>query len=316
MIKKRFLLTGILCSALFLGGCSTLTNSNDETGKENEQKADKKTEEEMIEDKYFVSVQDYTGEEYTLDNGEETDKIAEENRDEVERAIKKYFKEEYKTEVKVHNIVGAIDGATVFVESVGKPQFYSYAIIPIDKDKREVDTEGVWSQEGQIETSIVSGLYAWIYENEFKELDKFVEKLPEEYPIVGIRKEVNENVGGGYYTTPYYNVTIFGGRIKELLPEYLENPNKGIEEWRKMVNNSQLDPSMISISIEMYMNEKDVEPDKSAFNEIVDKLTEKEGLPAGKYSFYLHDNQINKTNGQNNKENSLEKAAPHYLVND
>lgn len=29
----------------------------------------------MIEDKYFVSVQDYTGEEYTLDNGEETDKI-------------------------------------------------------------------------------------------------------------------------------------------------------------------------------------------------------------------------------------------------
>ena len=136
MTKKRFLLTGILCSALLLGGCSALTNSNDETGKEKEQKADKKTEEEMIEDKYFVSVQDYTGEEYTLDNGEETDKIAEENRDEVERAIKKYFKDEYKTEVKVHNIVGAIDGATVFVESVGKPHFYSYAIIPIDKDNK------------------------------------------------------------------------------------------------------------------------------------------------------------------------------------
>ncbi|MCA0174027.1 DUF1672 family protein [Bacillus sp. RAR_GA_16] len=310
MTIKKFVHTGILCSAFILGGCSALSHSNDET----EIETDKKTETERIEDNYFVSIQDYTGKGYTLDNGEETDQIAEENRDEVERAIKKYFKEEYQTEVTIHNIVGAIDGATVFVESVGKPHFYSYAIIPIDKDKQKMDSEGVWSQEGQVKTSIVSGLYAWIYEEKFKELDKFVEKLSEEYPIVGMRKEAIENVGGGYYTTPYYNVTIFGGRIKELLSEYLEDPKKGIEEWRKMVDPSQLDPSMISISIEMYMQEKDTAPNKSTFNEIVDKLTEKEGLPAGEYSFYLHDNQIDKTNGQNNKENSLEKAAPHYIV--
>ncbi|WP_060672703.1 hypothetical protein [Rossellomorea vietnamensis] len=36
----------------------------------------------------FESVQEYTGEGYTLKDGEETDKVAVENRKEVERAVK------------------------------------------------------------------------------------------------------------------------------------------------------------------------------------------------------------------------------------
>ncbi|MFK3961886.1 DUF1672 family protein [Guptibacillus hwajinpoensis] len=314
MTKKRLLLTGILCSALLLGGCSALTNSNEETEKEKEQKTDKKTEEERIEDKYFVSVQDYTGEGYTLDNGEETDRIAEENRDEVERAIKKYFKDEYKTEVKVHNIVGAIDGATVFVESVGNPHFYSYAIIPIDKDKKEVDSEGVWSQEGQVETAIVSGLYAWIYETEFKELNKFLENIAEEYPVIGINEEANENVRGSYFLTPYYKVTVYGGLFKDLLPDYIQHPNWSRDDWQRLLDSKSLDASMTSITIQMYMEKPDVDPDKKVFEEIVNKITEKDNIPAGNYSFILHDNTIDKTSAQNNKQNSLKKGAPNYIV--
>ncbi|MGG1686639.1 DUF1672 family protein [Pseudalkalibacillus sp. NRS-1564] len=315
MTKKRLLLTGILCSALLLGGCSALTNSNDETGKENEQKAEKKTEEEMIEDKYFVSVQDYTGKEYTLDNGEETDKIAEENRDEVERAIKKYFKEEYKTEVKVHNIVGAIDGATVFVESVGKPHFYSYAIIPIDKDKKEVDSEGVWSQEGQIDAAILSGLYAWIYEDEFKKLDHYLDEKVKEYPIVSISEKANQNGAGNYHTTPYYKLVIYGGIVQEkLLDEYLNNTDRSKEEWVSMLEGESINPAMVSVLIQLYMEEPDVEPDKEIFDEMVSDLSDMDGLPVAKYSFLLHDNTIDKTNAQNNKENTLERKAPNYII--
>ena len=314
MTKKRFLLTVILCSAL-LGGCSALTNSNDETEKEREQKRDKKTEEERIEDKYFVSVQDYTGEEYTLDNGEETDKIAEENRDEVERAIKKYFKEEYKTEVKVHNIVGAIDGATVFVESVGKPHFYSYAIIPIDKDKKEVDSEGVWSQEGQIDAAILSGLYAWIYEDKFKKLDHYLEEKVKEYPIVSISEEANQNGAGNYHTTPYYKLVIYGGIVQEkLLDEYLNNPDRSKEEWVSMLEGESINPAMVSVLIQLYMEKTDVEPDKEIFDEMVSDLSDMDGLPVAKYSFLLHDNTIDKTNAQNNKENTLERKAPNYII--
>ncbi|MGG1686638.1 DUF1672 family protein [Pseudalkalibacillus sp. NRS-1564] len=315
MTKKRFLLTGILCSALLLGGCSALPNSNDETGKEKEPKRDKKTEEERIEDKYFMSVQDYTGKEYTLDNGEETDKIAEENRDEVDSAIKKYFKEEYKTEVKVHNIVGAIDGATVFVESVGKPHFYSYAIIPIDKDKKVVDTEGVWSQEGQIDGAIISGLYAWIYEDKFKKLDQYLEEKVKEFPVTVISKEANENGVGNYHTTPYYSVAIYGGVMEEkLLKAYMDNPQRPREEWVEMLDGETLNPAFIGILIQLYMEEPEVEPNNEIFDQIVSDLSEMDELPIGKYSFLLHDNTVDKTNGQNNKENTLDRAAPNYII--
>ncbi|MDL4841724.1 hypothetical protein [Aquibacillus rhizosphaerae] len=52
------------------------------------------TEKEYHED--FVSVQDYNGEGYDLKNGEETDRIAEANRDQVEEAVIKFFIEKYK----------------------------------------------------------------------------------------------------------------------------------------------------------------------------------------------------------------------------
>ncbi|MYL62239.1 DUF1672 family protein [Bacillus hwajinpoensis] len=315
MTKKRFLLTGILCSALLLGGCSSLTNSNDETGKEKEQKADKKTEEEMIEDKYFVSVQDYTGEEYTLDNGDETDKIAEENRDEVEKAIKKYFKDEYKTEVKVHNITGAAGGASVSVESIGQPHFYSYAIIPIDKKTREIDTSGVWSQEGQVETAIISGLYAWINEDKFNKLDQYIEEKVKEYPIVGINEEANQNGVGNYHTTPYYKVVIYGGVVEEkLLQAYMDNPDRSKEEWANMLEGEKVDPSMVAVLTQLYMEDPNVEPSKEIFDEIVNDLSEMEELAAGQYGFILHDNTIDKYSGQNVKDNSLEQTYPDEII--
>ncbi|TKD70794.1 DUF1672 family protein [Pseudalkalibacillus hwajinpoensis] len=298
MIKKRYLYSSIFCSTLLLSGC--LFND--------------KSEEDIIEDKYFVSVQDYTGEGYTLQSGNDTDKIAEKHKEEVEEAVKAYFKENYQTEVKVHNIVGAVDGATVFVESVGQPHFYSYAIIPVDKDKEEIDPEGVWSQEGQVETAIVSGLYAWVYEDRFMELDTFLEGIVQEYPVIGIREEANENVRGNYFLTPYYKVTVYGGRLEELLPVYLMNPNKTKEEWKSILGPEPIDPSKISITIQMYMEEQDVDPNEKIFDTIVEQITEKDGLPSGKYSFLLHDNTIDKTSAQNNKENSLKNGAPDYIV--
>ena len=81
-------------------------------------------------------MQDYTGEGYTLKNGSKTDTIAQENKEEITKAVEMFFLERYKTEVMVHNMVGAADGATVFVESVGEPHFYTYAIVPIDVDQK------------------------------------------------------------------------------------------------------------------------------------------------------------------------------------
>ncbi|CAN7193403.1 DUF1672 family protein [Rossellomorea sp. LjRoot5] len=93
--------------------------------------SDKKVDSEREVHNQFESVQDYTGEGYTLKNGKETDKIAEEHRKEVESAVKDFFLKEYKTDVKVHNAVGNEAGATVFVESTDPLHFYTYAVVKL-----------------------------------------------------------------------------------------------------------------------------------------------------------------------------------------
>ncbi|MBN8209803.1 DUF1672 family protein [Bacillus sp. NTK071] len=292
-----------------------MTNTNDEPNKEKEQNEEKQISNESLEDQYFKSVQDYTAEEYSLPNGSETDKIAEEHKEEVHKAVKAYFKANYKTDVKVHNIVGAVGGASVSVESIGKPHFYSYAIIPVDKQKGEVDPSGVWSQEGQVETAIVSGLYAWIFNDKFKKLDQYLNEKVNEYPIVGIPEEANQNGVGNYHTTPYYKVVIYGGTVEEkLLKPYLENPDRSKEEWAKMLESESINPARVGTLIQLYMEEPDVEPNSEIFDQIVNDLSTMEGLPVGKYSFLLHDNTIDKTRGQNTKGNTLERAAPNYIV--
>ena len=297
---KRFLFLFNILSLLFICGC---VNEESSTLKD------------RVEDNYFVSVQEYTGESYTLAKGEKTDEIAEKHSEEVNQAVKQYFKEEYTTEVKVHNIVGAVDGATVFVESIGNPHFYSYAIIPIDKKTETVDSDGVWSQEGQIGGAIVSGLYAWIYEDQFEKLDRYLEEKVEAYPVVGISEEANENGVGNYHTTPYFKVAIFGGVIEDkLLKAYMENPERTREEWIDMLDGETLNPAFIGILIQLYMEEPEVEPNNEIFDQIVTDLSDMDGLPTGKYSFLLHDNTVDKTNGQNNKDNTLERAAPDYIV--
>ena len=51
----------------------------------------------------------------TLRNsGKETRHIAASHQEEIQMAVKAFFLDTYKTEVMVHNIIGAVDGASVF----------------------------------------------------------------------------------------------------------------------------------------------------------------------------------------------------------
>ncbi len=81
-----------------------------------------------------------------------------------------FFLKKYKTKVIVHNLVGNKDSATAFVESVGEPHFYTYCIVPINVDVKEVDSGRIFTQESQVEDAIRAGIYAMIYESEFKNL--------------------------------------------------------------------------------------------------------------------------------------------------
>ncbi|MBP3041481.1 DUF1672 family protein, partial [Bacillaceae bacterium Marseille-Q3522] len=254
---------------------------------------------------YLVPVQDYTGEGYELRNGEETDKIAEAHRPEIEKAVKEFFLEKYKTEVIVHNIVGAIDGATVFVESVGEPHFYTFAIVPIDIGEKKVLTDNVWSQQGQVEDAIITAIYAMIFDEEIKKLDQYIQSLTEEYSITGMRKEALENVGADGFGTPYYYINSFYDTFETLFTTYVNNPETTKEEWKQIFKKNSFDPSRIIITIYLYMEEPAVEPNIDIFNKIVSDIENMDGLPRGSYSVLLNDNNINKRTAVGYKNNTL-----------
>src|SRR5699024_3486412 len=133
-----------------LGGCLNLENKNAEMEKQRNK-----------EDEQYISVQDYDGEGYTLRGGqEEAVDIAEQHKEEIVKAVEKFFLENYKTEVKVNHFIGAKDAVSVTVESVNKPFFYSYAIVPVDFKSKTVATDQVFTLEGEVEQDIQTGLYA------------------------------------------------------------------------------------------------------------------------------------------------------------
>ncbi|MCZ0704459.1 hypothetical protein J2T56_002947 [Natronobacillus azotifigens] len=266
-------------------------------------------------DDYYMRVQDYTGEEYTLANGRRTNQIANDNQEIVEEAVIRFFREQYKTDVVVHNIVGNVDGATVFVESVGEPHFYSYAIIPIDVKNEQIMTEHVWSQERQVENAIVTGLYGMVYHEKFENLDHILEGLFKEYSIVGHTMGAVANIGGSGYSNPYYFVQVSNSAVfEEVWKTYLNEPSKSKEEWMVLFKESGFDAESIGVGMHLFMEEENVEPNQDALDSIASAIEEADQIPIGTYSISLHDNRVRKSSGRGDKENSIDRADPNDII--
>lgn len=264
---------------------------------------------------HYVPIQEYTGEEFTLRQANlKIGSIAAANKQAVITAVQSFFLNTYNTEVNVHNIVSAIDGVSVFVESVGEPHFYSYAIVPIDLEHEEVLIDRVWSQEGQVEGAIQGGLYAMAYEEEFATLDAYLEELTTKYPVTGTPAKVTERVKGNGYTTPYYFVSTFADIFDELLDVYWARPDQTKGEFRRFLDAHPLAPEGVSFGIEFYMREKDTDPNEDIYDAIFKQLEQLEGIPTGEYHLFLNDNWIDGRRGIGKKKNTIEKTVPHGIL--
>jgi hypothetical protein len=262
----------------------------------------------------FVSVQSYVGDGLKLDHGEKTDKIAQKHREKIKAEVEKFFLNKYKTKVKVNNVVGAVDGATVIVESLGKPHFYTYAIVPIDIKHKKVITDGIWTQEGQVEGSIIDGIYGMIYEEEFKTLDAYIKKFQNQYPVVGMKQEAIDKAIGNGFMTPYYYATVYDKSFNSLFKQYIKKPHTPSEEWKEAFNKTEHSPKDFIITIHLYMKEKGAKPDQKIFEQLKADIKKMEGLPFGSYSLLLHDHTVDKTNGINSKQSTLQLFKKEYLI--
>ncbi|MGM0842234.1 MAG: DUF1672 family protein [Bacillota bacterium] len=307
--KNKWIIYGIGLS-LLLGGCMNMDNAN---GNGVDEKKDPSTKME----EQLVSVQNYEGEGYTLPRGDEMDKIAEANKEEVESAVKSFFKEKYKTEVKVHNIVGNEDGATVFVESIGRIHYYTYAIVPIDKGAGKILGEKVFSEEGQVEDGIKGGLYRLIFEEQFNKLDSYFEDLVSEGGVVGKTEESLQNVGGTGYMTPYYFISTFidDESIKPVFDLFVSNPEADIEDLKSAYVQSSFSPENLLINVRLFMKDKNAPPNEEIFQRVANDIESMEEIPKGSYSLYLNDNKVYKDSFTGEKDNSLSRGHGNYIVN-
>jgi hypothetical protein len=274
--------------------------------------ATKKEQDKHLENE-FISVQKYTGQGFSLPGGEENDKIAEAHHDEVVKAAEQFFLKKYKTKIKVHNLVGNRAGVTVFVESVGEPHFYTYAIVPINEKK--IERDNVFSEDKQVEDAIASGIYAMIYDKEFNNLDDYLKSVTKKYKITGITKEAEANVGGDGHRNPFYYMSIaneaFSINVVEL---YLKHPQWKKSEWKHALSNATANVKLLLINLDLYMMASDQKPNQTAFREIVKKIEEAKDFPPGSYSVFLHNNLIEKDSGRGSEKDLLERSTPNKII--
>ncbi|MBM7702328.1 DUF1672 family protein [Metabacillus iocasae] len=292
--------------SLLLGGCSGI-NQGDDKGKKTQAASSEDT---------MASVQDYTGQGYALPYGKETDKIANENLDQIEKAAIKLFKENYKTDVTVHNVVGAQGGATVFVESKGEPHFYTYAVVPIDEKEKKVKGDEIWVDEFQVENAIKGGLYHMIFQEEFKTLDDYLQSVVEEGQVTGKTEEALQNVGGHGFMTPYYFVALTSKEeaIKPVYELYVSKPNRSVEDLRNAYEEGSFNPEHLKVNVQLFMADKEAKPSEEIFNQVTKELEEMNSIPRGTYSFSLNDNFVDKQSSEGAKDNSLKRGFPDYII--
>lgn len=255
-----------------------------------------------------ISVQDYTGQNFHIhSNGyqAETAEIAEAHRDEVEKTVKDYFLDQYRTKVKIHNIVGGHGFVTVYAESVGKLHFYTSAKIKIDLDKKEVQTDAISSSELDVKDSITSAIYALAFEDEFAALDYYLEKLTEDEPVVGKTQAAVDNTSGKGYQTPYYAVSLNADWKDDLYSAYLENPKRSKQDWQEKLEDEEITPKSCDIIIQLYMKKAHTRPSERIYNQVVQDIEDMEELAPGTYSIYLNDNRIDKNLGYNPRKSTL-----------
>lgn len=261
----------------------------------------------------FMRVQDYNGDGYTLQNGEQTKDIIAGKHDIIENAVKSFFKSKHRTEVKVHNIVPAEEAASVFVESVGTPHFYTYAVVPIDKENKTIKEDAIFTQEGEVESAITTALYAMMYEEEFANLDAYLNELSSKYPITGLPIEAVEKAGGNGYSSSYYFLDTTVDYLFEPYKAYIENPSINKQELKEKFS-SFFDPEWLTIAITLYMSEEDVDPDEELYDKILSDIESMDNLPPGAYSLVLHDNLINFQYASGSKKSSINKTMMESII--
>ncbi len=266
----------IIGLSILLGGCSFMGQSD-----EKEKKTDDGT----------TPVAEYEGQGFRLVDGDKSKPIVEKNEAEIKKRAIAYMKDTYKTNVKVNNVVPARDAAVVKVEAEEPIKFHTSVIVGLDMQKKELDPPGsVYSQEGEVESAIVSGLYAKAYEEEFKRLDLFAEKEAEKYNLQGLnQKTIDKTQSSGYQQSYYFIPTSIA--FDDAYNAYISNPKINQAEIRKLFLKEDKNFKNVHVALQFYSKSSGL-PKQEKADKIAEDLKKETGLPKAVYTIDIYKNFI------------------------
>ncbi|EFS6814679.1 DUF1672 family protein [Listeria monocytogenes] len=270
-MKKKII--GLLASLLLLGGCF---NMNEKTEQEKAQEG-------------TTPVQDYVGQGFSFVDGEKSAERVKKDEEKIKQEAINYMKNTYKTDVKVNNVVPARNAAVVMVESEEPIQFHTYVIVGLILNKDEVGNAR--SDEGEVEKAIVGGLYAKAYEEEFKNLDVFAEKIAKKNNLLGMRAEAIDKTASDGYTSNYYFLSIFALDYPSVYNAYLENPKISAEELKKLFEKDDSTSKNISIPMKFFVRGNKL-PEQGIADNLANEIKQEEGIPKGRYAVLIYKNFI------------------------
>ncbi|MBC1639585.1 DUF1672 family protein [Listeria welshimeri] len=270
-MKKKII--GLLASLLLLGGCFNL---NEKTEREKAQEG-------------TTPVQDYVGQGFSFVDGDKSEELVKRDEEKIKQEAINYVKNTYKTDVKVNNVVPARNAAVVMVECEEPIQFHTSVIMG-----ESINKKGEWSarsNEGEVEQAIVSGLYEKAYETEFRNLDKFTEKLAKENDLLGLRDEAIEKTSSSGYTSNHYFISASSLSFPSVYQAYIENQRIAADELKLLFAKDDPERNILSIPMEFYSKE-DKLPDQEIADNLAERLKQEEGLPKGNYMVTVYKNFI------------------------
>ncbi|MBC1248800.1 DUF1672 family protein [Listeria welshimeri] len=271
-MKKKII--GLLASLLLLGGCFNL---NEKTEQEKAQEG-------------TTPVQDYVGRGYSFVDGNKSAERVKKHEEEIKQEVINYIKTKYKTDVKVNNVVPARNGAVVIVESEAPIQFTTSVIVKFILNKKDEIGSGT-SNEGEIEQAIIGGLYAKVYEEEFKNLDEVSEKLAKKYDLEGYTQDALEKTSPNGYQGKYYFVTLGFSDYLSVYNAYLANPEISTDDLRALFIKD--DPTSKNMSIPIaFFSKEDKLPEQKLADDLAEELRKEKGLPKGSYDIRVYKNHI------------------------
>ncbi|MBC2061568.1 DUF1672 family protein [Listeria marthii] len=270
-MKKKIMI--ILASLLLLGGCF---NINEKTEQEKAQEG-------------TTPVQDYVGQGYSFVDGNKSAERVKKHEEEIKQVAIDYMKTKYKTDVKVNNVVPARNAAVVMVESEESIQFHTSVIVGLILNKDEVGNAR--SEEGEVEKSIVGGLYAKAYQTEFEHLDIFAERIAKKYNLLGRRNEAINKTASVGYEKEYYFIATAALYFPSVYSAYLENQEISVDDLKVLFLKD--DPQNKKMAIAMnFFSKKDSLPKEEVANNLATEIQNESGIPKGNYETTVYKNLI------------------------